>query len=171
MTDNIDFKGEAIAIDLGKRGVLFALTRGLLYDTDYGADIVWYAFGDRGAKGKKILPPTLYPMFVRFKDMSNSKTVQGLVDVKQCLAKDIYMHDECKTHSDYIAGDHFEELLGAGVKIKKVILETTGDPTTTGIEKYLPWLSHTPSSLSGQVGGGMTLYQQLNRFDFIREYL
>lgn len=175
MTDNISLKGEAIVIDLGGRGLLFALTSGLLYSTDYGADVVAYAFGSRDAKRKKILPLEKYPTFIRFKNPLDPKTVQSLFDVKQCLGKDIYTHDECKSHFSYIAGEHFDEAFGKGVKLKSVILETTDDPVTIGIEKYLPWLS----TVSGYVakdsevaksGGRMTLYERLNKYDFIARY-
>jgi hypothetical protein len=154
-------KGEAVVVDLGKRGVLFALMRGLVgRDTDYGHDIIPNAFpppdaandiscchftkeGVRYYRTLKIGFTTLdikeYPEFVRFRDLKDPKTVENVLDMGKI--------DE---HGNYtIKADHFEEMFGKGVKLKEITIEVTDAPVTTGIDKYLQWLDGVTANIDG----------------------
>ncbi len=155
-------KGEAAAVDLGKRGVLFALMRGGPYGADYGWAIVHHVFfrssGHTSKElirqyrwlktGKVALHPNQYPMFVRFKDPKDPKTVENLLDMEPCTdsATGIPGNSLC------LVKDHFEEAFGAGVKLKEVTIEMTDDQVTWGVEKWLPWLPER-KNVSGSLGG------------------
>jgi hypothetical protein len=130
--------GEAVAVDLGARGTLYALLSGrnpktgepeqgstqagmfmtLIAKTSLkriggGRDVV---NAIRAANGKADVPANLLPFMVRFGDETNPKTVEA-VDPENLAAS-----------------------FGDGVRLKRVTIERTDDPVTTGIEKRLGWL-------------------------------
>jgi hypothetical protein len=140
---SIDVRGEAVTLDLGSRGTLFCLLRG---NDDYwqGAEgIVPYAFGLGGfprpipqgiakvrqLSGKVDLPLDRLPLLVRFRDLSDPKTVEKVDPLN-------------------IAGN-----FGAGARLLRASVEIvpsgiwplnragiTGEPISTGIERNLSWL-------------------------------
>lgn len=117
-------KGEAVVVDLGKRGVLFALLKGAS-GGDYGYDIVYKEFpSDAGMrrsifyytflKAKKELAFDKLPMLVRFRDINDPKTVE-LVDPND-----------------------LEKTFGKGVKLVSATLEMTDEDMTEGIiDKFI----------------------------------
>ena len=142
-------RGEAAVVDLGKRGLLFALLRS-------GNDIDWASrvmlnvapktpqepFLDqfdnmKGIKGEVTLPrrwppgpldaSSAYPMLVTFGDLADSKSVK-------------------QVDPDYLAAT-----FGKGVKLKRITVEMTDAPVTVGIEKRLMWLpNYYDKMLDGQ---------------------
>jgi hypothetical protein len=132
------FKGEAVAVDLGEKGVLFALLKGD-GSVDYPLFIFMKAFPSYFAESnnsasvsviddmrklnnarprpKAELPVDKIPMLVRFRDIADPKTVE-LVDPND-----------------------LEKTFGKGVKLVSATLEMTDDWwVTTGImKKYLSW--------------------------------
>lgn len=142
---NTHVRGEAVAVDLGNRGVLFALmNKGA--QVDYGIYIVFEAFPWQDGIGQAFRPEARayytalrakanlsfgkLPTLVRFRDINDPKTVE-LVDPND-LAKSF----------------------GAGVRLKSASIEMvdkgyfpfsalglTGVPVTTEIEERLSWIS------------------------------
>ena len=142
---SIDVRGEAVILDLGPRGMLFALLKG---DTDSRSGpeyIVLKAFDLPGGAlpspvtsglqqvrrlaGKRELALTSLPQLVRFRDPNDPKTVERVDPLD------------------------LERSFGAGVKLVHAELEivpagiwpfnrvgVTGEPITTGIAKKLSWL-------------------------------
>jgi hypothetical protein len=123
---------EAVVVDLGPRGLLFALLK-------QGADprsspeyIVLRAFGfPHGAmptpaeegiariaalRGRADLSLDSLPMLVRFRDPADPTTVER-VDPRNLAAS-----------------------FGEGVRLTRAWIEITNDPVTTGIMRLLPWL-------------------------------
>lgn len=134
-------KGEAVVVDLGKRGVLFALLRGGRSGQDYGYQIVFDAFpyrenavlSSRGidyyshlVAGPVTLTPEQYPMFVRFHDLQDPKTVEVLSVPNSAHAQ------------EKAATKNVEDALGSGVQIRSVTIQMTDDPVTTEVKKYMP---------------------------------
>lgn len=127
----VDFgvKGEAVAVDLGKRGLLFALMKG----TDAGGDayyIVEQTFPHQGGvrgkvlyytflKDKKELAFDKIPMLVRFRDINDPKTVE------QVDPNDL--------------GKSF----GEGVRLVSATLEMTNEDMTQKIANILPSWKNT----------------------------
>jgi hypothetical protein len=142
---SIDVRGEAVALDLGPRGTLFAL---LKPDTDSRSGpeyIVLRAFDFPGGalpspvvtglqqvrhlSGKRELPLKSLPLLARFRDLSDPKTVEKVEPLE------------------------LEKRFGAGVKLVRAEIEivsaglwpfnrigVSGEPTTIGIERRLSWL-------------------------------
>lgn len=124
---SVSVKGEAVVIDLGERGVLFALLRSK-DSVDYGYNIAFKHFipnlaltGEKirtysSLKGKAELKIENLPMLVRFRDINDPKTVE-LVDPNDLTAS-----------------------FGEGVKLVSATIEITDEPVTTGVEGYISWL-------------------------------
>lgn len=148
-----DVKGEAVVVDLGRMGVLFALLKassGVNGDPQY---MVFNAFpfhwkddtGEshaggseltsegiryyRSLKGKKELAIEKLPMLVRFHDIKDPKTVE-LVDP-----------------------NNLEKSFGKGVKLVSATLEMTDENVTEGkVKKYLSWFNGW-QSYGGTISG------------------
>ncbi len=135
-----DVNGEAVVVDLGQRGVLFALLKA---SSEVNGDAKYIVFREfpfrwkdatgenqigggeltsegiryyRNLEGKKELALEKLPMLVHFRDIKDPKTVE-LVDPND-----------------------LEKSFGKGVRLVSVTLEMTNEPVTKGIEKKLPWL-------------------------------
>jgi hypothetical protein len=158
----IDVVGEAVTVNLGKRGLLFALLRSEGFPGWAGGAmtlvtprppipnapgesryVAWHAKmiankgvhvlpryaphvqSPPGPPAKPGDPPSDYPMLVRFTDISDPKTVER------------------------VDPDNLAASFGAGVKLKRITVELTDDPVTTGIEKRLGWLPRVYQILKG----------------------
>jgi len=134
-------RGEAVTIDLGARGVLFLL----LTDSGSGSDAqnipkrifnieTWKASVIRDLsdfEAKAEIPFEDLPMLVQFRNITDPKTVE------------------------LVEPDDLAASFGPGVRLKRVIIETTKDPVTTGIEKRLRWLGRLKGGyLDGAFAGG-----------------
>ena len=147
---DVNPKGEAVVVDLGKRGVLFALTNFDNYQILWSVFPGPPAFEEKGLryyetlKAKAVLKPDQYPQMVMFKDITDPKSVT--------MAKGWVFDVKTQQH---VPVDHLAELFGAGVTIKDVTVEMTEEPVTWGIEKRLGWLSANKGGyLDGQFAGG-----------------
>jgi hypothetical protein len=135
-------KGEAVAVDLGDGQTLFALLsspsersasdyQDQLFNNALNAGAVsvppmprrydssdWAEMRKVASEIKPVLtlPPALYPMLVRFKDIKDPKSVEQ-VDPGALAAS-----------------------FGAGVRLKRITVAVTEDAVTSGIERRLAWL-------------------------------
>jgi hypothetical protein len=139
-------RGEAVVVDLGARGLLFALlnpddarksSRTIFDAFSRLHEDLWDPTGigpgamDRMAKlrGETQIPFEMLPMLVRFRDISDPMTVER------------------------VEPDDLETSFGAGVKFVAASVEITNDEVTTGIDKRLGWLA----ALRGNyLDGGIT---------------
>ncbi|MGM0421802.1 MAG: hypothetical protein ACQEQL_01740, partial [Pseudomonadota bacterium] len=120
-----------VAVDLGDRGVLFALTSFDDYRKVFAAfpgppgltpeGIAYY----ESLVGKRApLPPEDYPVFVSFTDINDLTSIVVISEVEQ----------EDERHVQTL-----KEFFGSGVSLKDVSIEITDEPVTTGtVEKYAP---------------------------------
>lgn len=171
MLPDVTLKGEAVVVDLGQRGVLFALLCGGRLGDDYGSDIPFYVFrypagglSKEGIKhfsklkaGPVELQPENYPMFVRFRDLGDPKTVEA-VSATNSQEKPSYTSVETIRT--------FASAFGAGVRLKSITMEMTEAPVTWGIDKWLPWLSQRDYLDGKTSGGGPELSSILHTGDF-----
>jgi hypothetical protein len=126
-------RGQAVAVDLGARGILFVLLKGRDSPTQIGslampallpqppdpggtAD----GLGNNIAALKRVrgaapVPPETYPMLVRFGDIRNPASVAEV--------------DPANVSASF----------GPGVRLRRMTAEITDDDVTTGIEERLPW--------------------------------
>jgi len=145
---SMEIKGEAIPIDLGKDGILFALLCGAYYGDDYGTDVLFSAFNraadgklrpsDIPRSGKKVLSTDTYPMFVRFRDLTDPFSVERVNVV-----------EDARTNKPGLAIDGIP--LGKDVTVREVTIEITDAPVTIAIDKLLPWLKELHG---GYLNGG-----------------
>ena len=154
----ITVKGEAVVVDLGKRGLLFSLV-----DGDYGAGILFKLFPEKEKRGKVVLKPEQYPNFVRFRDINAPRTAENVRVPEEKI--------RFKREDPRRPVVTFEEAFGAGVSIKEVTMEITGDPVTPfDVERYLPWLASVRMNyITGLNIDGPEWYQRLTGGDFERQ--
>ena len=131
--------GEAVVVDLGERGVFFALI------SDRSDHELYEAFPTRGEttvegiKHFNRLKPGMkaelknkryWPKMVTFTDMDDPKTVQVAY----------YARPTGPLLSDPLdIEDNMPALFGEGVALKKITIEITDKPVTKGMaEKYIP---------------------------------
>ena len=121
-------RGEAVAVDLGQRGTLFALLDSngsytIVFDVfggpalGEGWDSVKYYSNLYKTGAKAMLTPKQYPMLVRFRNIDDPKTVER-VDPKNLAAT-----------------------FGDGVKLKAITIEMTNDSVNWAMQTRLPWLN------------------------------
>lgn len=138
-------KGEAVVVDLGERGVLFAtlgssmdgaiesLVNAFPSDCPEGnysrCGIRHYSSIKEGAKTE--LPAKHYPPLFTFKNMQDPMSVVGVRDRVPCPGSS----NDCATYSLFMEG-----AFGEGVKLKSVIMEITSQKPTKEVDKWLPWL-------------------------------
>lgn len=135
-------KGEAVIIDLGKRGMVFTLlnpddSSRVFFDTfpgPAGLTLEGLKYYSNLQSAKATILPKKYSEFapmVTFEDPANPKSVIG------------------------ITGEYFSKYYGPNVKIKKIEIETTDEAMVPRIEKILPWLKELHGGyLDGKSSGG-----------------
>jgi len=168
------FRGEAVALDLGSRGTLFALLKAGSDSRSGPESIVLNTFGLPGGafpgwdaeslgklrslSGKRELPLENLPMLVRFRDVNDPMTVEA------------------------VNPSNIAERFGSGARLVRATLEIvpagiwplnsfgiTGEPLTTGIQERLNWLRRLNG---GYLDGGFTSRNAplgLYGWDFERE--
>ncbi len=138
-----DVKGEAVVVDLGKRGKLFALI-----DLDDWR-IIARTFPDHGGltpKGIRYynslnsisaqMPLEAYPRVVAFKNINDPKTV---IEPYKVIFGDQGSSFYERSKAQRVQDD-LDSVFGKGVKLKDMQLEITNEVVTWGILDTLPWL-------------------------------
>jgi hypothetical protein len=155
-------KGEAVVVDLGKRGTVFALQA-----WEYEAQLAFQLLDDNTTHATiAAVEPQHYPRFVFFKNLADPSTVALAYQVQQYDDVDAkgYYHGRKCCH----VTDNLQKIFGEGVLIKSVILEKTDEPVTWRIDDILPWLQHVKMvNLTGsRYPRGSSLYETLGGGDF-----
>ena len=152
-------RGEAVVVDLGHRGVLFAVIGS---DDEY---VVFKTFpSERGGltragaryyerlKAKAALAPLYYPLLVTFTDINDPKTVTVAYQT-------ITGVDHEKSGMQFKANgveDRMADLFGEGVRLQSIVVEMTRESVTVGVidkhiskafwDKYGDWVKSTKIS-------------------------
>lgn len=151
-------RGEAVAIDLGKYGIVFTVIGGSYVDELYRAFSVQdesnsiHDFGKLKSGKSMQLPQKDWPVFVTFKDINDPKSVELVYQTKKIFVPH-------KMADDYQITDNFKKLFGEGVKITDVTIEVTDEPMTHQIGKWLKWLDTletTKTRLNGSTSVGIS---------------
>ena len=142
MGASIELTGEAVVVDLGKRGILFGLI-----DGDRASDIVFDAFplkdvAPLSAEGiryysalknaKVVLQPEKYPTFVKFRELNDPKSVE---EVQSKIRAGLNQSQNLPPPASSI-----EKAFGEGVAIKQVTIEMIEDSPKKTVGKFLAWL-------------------------------
>jgi hypothetical protein len=141
-TNPATVRGEAVVVDLGKRGVLFALI------SDQSDEEFYQAFPVPGSApatmegikyynslkigSKATLDPTMYPgypMLVTFTDTKDLKSIEKLMQWEWIDGKYPVRYR--------LKENNFEKFFGEGVKLKEITFEIVNSPLTSVIGKYL----------------------------------
>lgn len=148
-------RGTAVAIDLDNRGWLFAP----LDDSPWAffrtfrtpclegpvsrCGVKYYASLKEGEKAQ--VPTNGYPNFIKFRDTHDPTSVEYVQKMKSC-------HAPGAGYEPCIGESRFEEVLGAGVKLKEITIEVTNEsPSSSLLEKLLPWMpQYYDKRLDGQ---------------------
>lgn len=131
-------RGEAVVVDLGERGVLFALIshesdnefkRAFHPPAGMSGREYWSSLkpGERRELDPRTWPG--YPKLVTFTDMDDPMTVT--------LAQ-VWERDQDGFY--FLKEDRMEELFGEGVKLNDIVFEITEEPVISGIIEIIPWL-------------------------------
>lgn len=158
-------RGEAVAVDLGSRGTLFALLRSERL-IDWASTVMFVAAPRVPLAVTRGLPNSSQVAFdIRFKaalalagaqviprdyrDRIGSRHQPG--DPPSAWPMMVRFRDLADPKSvDKINPDDLSASFGAGVKLRRITAERTDDPVTSGILARLPWLEHTQGSLTKQ---------------------
>lgn len=133
-------EGEAVVVDLGQRGRVFALMGG-----QGEAEDIFKMFFKKEENAKIILASDKYPRFTMFKDLNSPITVEEVCEKSACEKIQKVFHHSHETID-------FDQL---GIKIKEVSLEITQSPVTWEIDRQLPWLKEIKGRyLNGKSSGG-----------------
>lgn len=124
------YEGEAIVIDLGKRGVLFAL----MDESNPGTgEITSLMYAEHAGEKRVVFP--YFPLIVCYKSIQAPLVMEIAYKTKSQRIKRPGRSDSWKT----IGVDRMSECFGNGVVLKEFSVEWTNDPVTKGvIHKYLP---------------------------------
>lgn len=143
----VTFTGEAVVVDLGKRGVLFALLKGANGSQDYGSDVSFRVFpylitskeplDQLPNPGPKILSSAEYPIMVKFNDLNDPKTVKAVY--QRDVSPPPYNVDENKEIAKL--SQNLEMMFGSGVSLKEISIEIVDEPLIKMIDRWLPWLA------------------------------
>lgn len=141
--DQTDVVGEAVAVDLSPDDTLFVLlAQGYGMESNSPEYIARMTLLTEAARSrdyssvartlarqplKAVLRPAQYPMMARFVDRSRPATAQPVEVTK------------------------FQEAFGAGVRIRRITVETTTEAVTENIERRLPWLEASPRWIAAGV--------------------
>lgn len=126
--------GEAVVVDMGPRGKLFALLSNRRQGIDHYKYIFYKYFNSKinfdgivalnkmplGAKA--ILQPRDYPSLVAFKDLNDPNSI-------------VLVYDESDVEDGTI--NTIEENFGVGVRLKEISVELVDDPVTHAMSKVL----------------------------------
>ena len=134
------FRGEAVAVDLPDGQTLFALMTGADGNGEYAQRMPGNALFSPLASDPPGTTPSgfrksaeLYPNAIRTVGLVNSGDALPMLvqfrDIRDPMSVE-------KVDPTNLAGK-----FGPGVALKRIVIETTDDPVTTGIEKRLGWLS------------------------------
>lgn len=156
-------RGEAVAVDLGPRGRLFALLSSRT-DPENATRLAQAAlqpdlFGKGGnaeawierrralreVRGRADVSISYYPMLVRFRDVRNSLTVEE------------------------VQPNNLSRAFGTGVRLARISVEITDEPVSSQLNNVLPWIGDVPEiRLDPQFRSGINpgLPQMLSHGDF-----
>jgi hypothetical protein len=166
--DGASVKGEAIAIDLPGGHTLFVLLSGANGDVDYGAWIADWALkrdlspGGANAGYKPGRFAEIYPTWPR--------TISPIIHTK---GPQLVHFGDVRDPKSVAAVDpaHLDAAFGPGVTLKRITVQVTDEPVTTGIEKRLADMKITPErSLDENFKSTTTptLAQRLGYSDFYK---
>lgn len=118
--------GEALSIDLGKRGLLFVLV-----DGEAEGRLVFRALRETSQPVDIDFIRNRYPRFVHFKDIKNPSSIENVLETEPDK-KDRTLH--------ILKKDRTADIFGDGVKISSAFVQKTNDAVEWDTLKILTWI-------------------------------
>jgi hypothetical protein len=140
-------EGEAVVVDLGTHGVLFAtlasetLLRGGQLGMYTAALTPFQRF--RGPIGKGLCPKDEYASYI---DEVQRQKLRGELPLKDLPVLVRFKDMNEPTSVEQVDPFDLAKSFGPGVRLKGAFIEITDDPLTNGIASRLPWLTKAQSS-------------------------
>lgn len=128
--------GEAVALDLGDRGALFALLKD-------GSPVIG-RFSPRGGEPRMIVPVAWWDREIRGpEDVDRLRHVQGRKELSSGTMPMLVRFDNLNDPASVrlVNPADLAASFGPGVSLSRVTVEITRDPVTRQVEARLPWLS------------------------------
>ncbi len=162
-------RGEAVVIDMGDGGYLYALLRGLSNQTNAS---LMFAAAISKRKGR-VTDKKLFAEVVSKRDRAS-----GLVDLPDHLYPTLVTFEDIDTPTTVkiIEPHDFVKYFGEGMKLKRITLEVVEAPLTWGrVENILTWISGHKGRLRPYSGSlrplaDVPLADLLNSRDFRRTF-
>lgn len=175
-------KGEAVTVDLGRYGTVFALLRSdnfgdwatnLLFrlapdvpdvrdeDGKYDSDASFKARYEAMLQNRRLIVlPKTFPDVAFLKDQPARPMLVRFRDVDD------------PTTVERVEPDDLAASFGDGVHLRRVTVQLTDDPVTKGITEILPWLIYQQGGLipvpRGKAIGEMPIGADINEGDFLQ---
>lgn len=174
--------GEAVTVDLGRHGILFALLRSD-NNGDWATNLLFRLAPDVGAvsdeNGKydsgASFRARYEAMLQNRRMMVLPKTFPDVAFLKDQPARPMlvrFRDIDDPTTVERVDPDELAASYGDGVKLRRVTVQLTDEPVTKGIIKRLPWLVNQQGGLirvtRGKAIGDMPIGAQLHEGHFIR---
>ena len=166
-------RGEAVTVDLGEGRVLFALLRSEA-DIDWAGRVMYrlspqYAGENALRDGYRNMlrhrPERTVPRHFSRADQVNKRSAYPMLVTFGDL--------DDPTSVERVDPDDLAATFGEGVSLKRITVQVTDDPVTSGIGQRLGWLESSVGSIVKQPRGvpigDMPIEQRVNKGDFRRK--
>ncbi|MHA6317627.1 hypothetical protein ACXYN8_08205 [Altererythrobacter sp. CAU 1778] len=164
-------RGEAAAVDLGERGVLFALLRSE-NEVEWASHVMFLLTPQVTSSDGRDYEATFAEMLKRRGEIELPRyfPIQGMRRPARPMLVTFGDLDE-PTSVEKVAPDNLAATFGEDVELRRITVQLTTDPVTTGIEDQLWWLSEYYSRmLDGQrLNVSNDLANNLTQSDFSKE--
>ena len=147
-----DVEGEAIVVDLGKRGTLFAVLTGR--ETEAWPSSVIYSVLPRS-----LLTASQRERFAAVLALSGEHQVSPYKgpagrELENYPALVHFRDPKRPETATIVAPDKLAEVFGAGVSLNRITVARTEAPITRGIRSQLPWLREEPTGTIDETFSG-----------------
>lgn len=141
-----NLRGEAATVDLGEGRYLFALLRSKS-EVDWAKQVMFLLTPSVRSNDGKDYEATFQEMLKRTGEIELPGYFRNSGHIKNRPARPMLVtfgNIDDPTSVEEVDPDDLAATFGDGVSLKRITVQMTDDPVTTGIEKRLEWLSEYP---------------------------
>ncbi len=177
----IQFKGEAVAVDLSGGHILFALVVDGFTYKDFNGGLTGASMLDTAFRS--FSPGTLVDevLFARFADLEQRSSIGRTVEVAAKYLPPLVRFRDIRDPKtvELVEPNDLAKSFGAGMTLKRILLTVTDEPVTLGIEKRLAQIGFGPNrpldptkypSGVSTWPKNPTVAQKLQYIDFVRGF-
>lgn len=141
-----NLRGEAVTVDLGEGRYLFALLRSKS-EVDWAKQVMFLLTPPVRSSDGKDYEATFQDMLKRTGEIELPRYFRNSGHIKNRPARPMLVtfgDIDDPTSVEEVDPDDLATTFGDGVSLKRITVQLTDDPVTTGIEQRLAWLSEYP---------------------------